>query len=211
MLRITKEKLYLGEIHIPREFLEKNLKLKFEADFVCVDEEKSFKIHNSNQGSLSKQEEKNVKFLLKNKDKIISDYQESIKEPEPDFEQLKSQKLSEAENYRKHLQFLPIKYQNAAFSTSEMARQNIMTSILILSGSTKKYWRDSENNSHEFNAKNFKEIATLISERDTKLYSIETEIKSAITKSKTISALVSLKIADLWTKSEKNYRQSKKS
>jgi hypothetical protein len=211
MLRITKEKLYLGEIHIPREFLEKNLKLKFEADFVCVDEEKSFKIHNSNQGSLSKQEEKNVKFLLKNKDKIISDYQESIKEPEPDFEQLKSQKLSEAENYRKHLQFLPIKYQNAAFSTSEMARQNIMTSILILSGSTKKYWRDSENNSHEFNAKNFKEIATLISERDTKLYSIETEIKSAITKSKTISALISLKIADLWTKSEKNYRQSKKS
>ncbi len=211
MLRITKEKLYLGEINIPREFLEKNLKLKFEADFVCVDEEKSFKIHNSNQGSLSKQEEKNVKFLLKNKDKIISDYQESIKEPEPDFEQLKSQKLSEAENYRKHLQFLPIKYQNAAFSTSEMARQNIMTSILILSGSTKKYWRDSENNSHEFNAKNFKEIATLISERDTKLYSIETEIKSAITKSKTISALVSLKIADLWTKSEKNYRQSKKS
>ena len=71
MLRITKEKLYLGDIHIPREFLEKNLKLKFEADFVCVDEEKSFKIHNSNQGSLSKQEEKNVKFLLKNKDKII--------------------------------------------------------------------------------------------------------------------------------------------
>ena len=211
MLRITKEKLYLGDIHIPREFLEKKLKLKFDADFVCVDEEKSFKIHNSNQSSLSKQEEKNVKFLLKNKDKIISDYQESIKKPEPDLEQLKSQKLSEAENYRKHLQFQPIKYQSATFSTSEMARQNIMTSVLILNGSAKKYWRDSENNSHEFNAKNFKEIATLISERDTKLYSIETEIKSAITKSKTISSLASIKIADLWTKSERNYRQSKKS
>lgn len=211
MLRITKEKLYLGDVNIPREFLEKNLKLKFEADFICVDQEKSFRIHNSNQSSLSKQEEKNVKFLLKNKDKIISDYQESIKEPEPDFERLKSQKLSEAENYRKHLQFQPIKYQSATFSTSEMARQNIMTSVLLLGSSAKKYWRDSENNSHEFNAKNFKEIATLISERDTKLYSIETEIKSAITKSKTISALVSLKIAELWTKSEKNYRQSKKS
>lgn len=211
MLRITKEKLYFGEVHIPREFLEKNLKLKFDADFVCVDEEKSFKIHNSNQGSLSKQEEKSVKFLLKNKDKIISDYRESIKEPEPDFEQLKSQKLSEAENYRKHLQFQPIKYQSATFSTSEMARQNIMTSVLLLGSSAKKYWQDNENNSHEFNAKNFKEIATLISERDTKLYSIETEIKSAITKSKTISSLASIKIADVWTKSERNYRQSKKS
>ena len=211
MLRITKEKLYFGNIDIPREFLEKNLKLKFEADFICVDQEKSFRIHNSNQSSLSRQEEKNVKFLLKNKDKIIRDYQESIKEPEPDFEQLKSQKLSEAENYRKYLQFQPIKYQSATFSTSEMARQNIMTSVLILSGSAKKYWRDSKNNSHEFNAKNFKEIATLISERDTKLYSVETEIKSAITKSNTISALVSLKIAELWTKSERNYRQSKKS
>ena len=211
MLRITKEKLYLGDVNIPREFLEKNLKLKFEADFICVDQEKSFKIHNSNQGSLSKQEEKNVKFLLKNKDKIISDYQESIKEPEPDFEQLKLQKLSEAENYRKHLQFLPIKYQNAAFSTSEMARQNIMNSILLLAGSAKKYWRDSKNNSHDFNARNFKEIATLISERDTKLYAIEAEIKSAITKSKTVSSLLSLNIAELWTKSERNYRQSKKS
>ncbi len=211
MLRITKEKLYLGDIHIPREFLEKKLKLKFDADFVCVDEEKSFKIHDSNQGSLSKQEEKNVKYLLKNKDKIIGDYQESIKEPEPDFEQLKSQKLSEAENYRKHLQFQPIKYKSATFSTSEMARQNIMTSVLLLSSSAKKYWQDNENNSHNFSAKNFKEIATLISERDTKLYSIEAEIRSAITKSKTISSLVSLKIAELWTKSERNYRQSKKS
>lgn len=211
MLRITKEKLYLGDVNVPREFLEKNLKLKFESDFICVDQEKSFRIHNSNQSSLSKQEEKNVKFLLKNKDKIISDYQQSIKVPEPDLEQLKSKKLSEAENYRKYLQFQPIKYQSATFSTSEMARQNIMTSVLILSGSAKKYWRDSENNSHEFNAKNFKEIATLISERDTKLYSIETEIKSAITKSKTISSLASIKIADLWPKSERNYRQSKKS
>lgn len=211
MLRITKEKLYLGDVNIPREFLEKNLKLKFDADFVCVDEEKSFKIHNSNQSSLSKQEEKNVKYLLKNRDKIIGDYQESIKEPEPDFEQLKSQKLSEAENYRKHLQFQPIKYNSATFSTSEMARQNIMTSVLLLGGSAKKYWRDSENNSHEFNAKNFKEIATLISERDTKLYSIETEIKGAIAKSKTVNSLASLKIAELWTKSERNYRQSKKS
>ncbi len=211
MLRITKEKLYLGDVLIPREFLEKKLKLKFDADFICVDEEKAFKIHNSNQGSLSKQEEKNVKYLLKNKDKIISDYQESIKEPEPDLEQLRSQKLSETENYRKYLQFQSIKYQSATFSTSEMARQNILTSVLLLGNSTTKYWRDSENNSHEFNAKNFKEIATLISERDTKLYSIETEIKSAITKSKTISSLASIKIADLWTKSERNYRQSKKS
>jgi len=211
MLRITKEKLYLGEIHIPREFLEKNLKLKFDADFVCVDEEKSFKIHNSNQGSLSKQEEKNVKFLLKNKDKIISDYQESIKEPEPDLEQLKSQKLSEAENYRKYIQFQPIKYRSSTFSASEMARQNILSSVLLLNGSAKKYWRDNENNSHEFNTKNFKEIAELISERDTKLYAIETEVKDVIIKSKNINSLASLKIAELWTKSEKNYRQSKKS
>lgn len=211
MLRITKEKLYLGDISIPREFLEKNLKLKFEADFICIDQEKSFRIHNSNQSSLSKQEEKNVKFLLKNKDKIISDYQESIKEPAPDLEQLKSQKLSETENYRKHLQFQPIKYKSATFSTSEMARQNITTSVLLLTGSAKKYWQDSENNSYEFNVKNFKEIATLISERDTKLYSIETEIKSTISKSKTTSLLASLKIAELWTKGERNYRQSKKS
>lgn len=207
MLRITKEKLYLGDVSIPRDFLEKNLKLKFDAEFICVDQEKSFRIHNSNQSSLSKQEEKNVKFLLKNKDKIISDYQESIKEPELDLEQLKSQKLSEAENYRKFLQFQPITYNNAEFSTSEVARQNMVISILTLNTSAKKSWIDKNNAIYEFNSKNFKEIATIISDRDRKLYLIEAEVKNVIQQSK-ITALRSLKIASLWSKTERNYRQS---
>lgn len=208
MLRITKEKLYFGDTNIPREFLEKNLKLKFDADFLCVDDQKSFKVKNGTQSALSKQEEKNIKHLLKNKEKIISDYQESVKEPEANLEQLKSQKLSEAENYRKFLQFQPITYQKAKFSTSEMARQNVATNILILSSSEKKYWRDSSDVSHEFSAKNFKEIATLISERDSKLYFIEAEVRTAINQAK-IGALKSLKIPALWSKSERNYRQSK--
>jgi len=209
MLRITKEKLYLGDANIPREFLEKNLKLKFDADFLCVDEDKSFKVKNGTQSALSKQEEKNIKYLLKNKEKIIRDYQESVKEPEANLEQLKSQKLSEAENYRKFLQFQPIVYQKAQFSTSEMARQNIATNIVILSQSEKKYWRDNNDAAHEFSAKNFKEIATLISERDSKLYLIETEVKNAINQAK-ISNLKSLKISTLWSKSERVYRQSEK-
>lgn len=210
MLKITKEKLYLGDIHIPREFIEKKLKLKFDADFLCADEEKKFKVSNSNQQALSKQEEKNIKFLLKNKDKIISQYQESIKEPEPNLEQLKLQKISEAESYRKYLQFQPIKYLNSTFSTSEMARQNIMSNILILSNSAKKYWRDNENNSHDFSVKDFKEIAKIISNRDTKLYSIETEVKNSIKKSKSVSSIASLKILDLWSKNDRKYKQSKK-
>lgn len=208
MLRITKEKLYLGDVNIPREFLEKNLKLKFDADFLCIDDQKSFKVKSGTQSALSKQEEKNIKHLLKNKEKIISDYQESVKEPEANLEQLKSQKLSEAKNYRKFLQFQPITYQKAQFSTSEMARQNVATNILILSPSEKKYWRDGSDVSHEFSVKNFKEIATLISERDSKLYFIEAEVRTAINQAK-IGALKSLKIPALWSKSERNYRQSK--
>lgn len=210
MLRITKEKLYLDEACLSREFLEKILNRNFDADFVCVDEEKSFKIKDSNQTALSKEECKHVKYLLKNKDKIISDYQESIRPPEPNLEELKTQKLSEAENYRKYLQFLPVKYSEANFSTSEMARQNILISLLTLDSSAKKYWRDNDNNSHDFGAENFKEIAALISKRDTKLYRIEAKIKSIISAAETTDSLISLTIQDLWTKTEKSCRQTKK-
>lgn len=207
MIRITKEKVYLDDVIISREFLENNLELKFEADFLCADENKSFKVRNSTQSALSKQEAKNIKYLIKNKDKIISDYQELLKEPELDLEQLKLQKLSEAENYRKFLQFQPITYNDAEFSSSEVARQNILISVLTLNTSAKKNWIDKNDTIYEFNAKNFKEIATIISDRDSKLYMIETEVRNVIQQSK-ITALKSLKIATLWSKTERSYRQS---
>jgi hypothetical protein len=208
MLRITKEKIYLEDIDFSREFVEKNLEIKFDADFICIDEEKSFKVTNSNQSSLSEEDNENVKYLLANKDRIISDYQESIKEPDLDLEHLKLQKISAAENYRKYLQFLPINYNGVELSTSEMARQNILTNILILDSSTKKYWRDESNASCEFDINNFKEITTLISERDSKLYSIEAEIKNIITNEVDNDSLKSLEISSLWSDRDRNYRKS---
>jgi predicted patatin/cPLA2 family phospholipase len=88
-----------------------------------------------------------------------------------------------------------------------MARQNIMNNILVTSSSAQKYWLDKNNNSYEFSLKNFKELATLISKRDTKLYSIETEIKNAIKKLRSVKSLAAIIIPDLWRKSEENYQE----
>ena len=127
-----------------------------------------------------------------------------VVEPELSAEELKTIKCQELENFRKLQQFKPVKYKNSEFSASEMARQNILGSIVTLSNSTKKYWRDNSNNSHNFCSKNFKELAELISQRDTELYLIETELKTKINKSRSVKALESLKVDELWkSKAEK--------
>jgi len=130
-----------------------------------------------------------------------------VVEPEFGVEEIKSQKYQELEEFRKAQQFQPIQYQNSEFSASEMARQNIMNNILVTSSSAQKYWLDKNNNSYEFSLKNFKELATLISKRDTKLYSIETEIKNAIKKLRSVKSLAAIIIPDLWHKSEENYEE----
>lgn len=127
-----------------------------------------------------------------------------VVEPELSAEELKTIKCQEVESFRKSQQFKPVKYKNSEFSASEMARQNILGSIVTLSNSTKKYWRDNGNNSHNFCSKNFKELAEIISQRDTELYLIETELKTKINKSRSVKALESLKVDELWkSKAEK--------
>ncbi len=127
-------------------------------------------------------------------------------ESEFDLEEIKNQKIQDAENFRKNLQFKPITYKDSEFSASSTARQNIIGNILTCSASEKKYWRDNSNNSYEFGVKNFKEIAAIISERDTLLYSIEAEVKNTISKSKSVKSLTSLKIEKLWLKSESAFK-----
>ena len=125
-------------------------------------------------------------------------------EPELNSEELKIIKFQEVESFRKLQQFKPVKYKNSEFSASEMARQNILGSIVTLSNSTKKYWRDNDNNPHNFCSKNFKELAEIISQRDTELYLTEAEIKTKINKSRSVKTLTSLKIDELWkSKTEK--------
>lgn len=127
-----------------------------------------------------------------------------IVEPELSTEELKTIKCQEVESFRKLQQFKPVKYKNSEFSASEMARQNILGSIVTLSNSAKKYWRDNDNNTHNFCSKNFKELAEIISQRDTELYLTEAEIKTKINKSRSVKTLTSLKIDELWkSKTEK--------
>lgn len=127
-----------------------------------------------------------------------------VVEPELNAEELKTIKCQEVERFRKLQQFKPVKYKNSEFSASEMARQNILGSIITLSNSAKKYWRDNSNNSHDFCSNNFKELAEIISQRDTELYLIETELKTKINKSRSVKTLESLKVDELWkSKAEK--------
>jgi len=123
-------------------------------------------------------------------------------ESEFDLEEIKNQKIQEAENFRKNLQFKPIIYRSSEFSASATARQNIFGSIVTLSNSAKKYWRDNNNNSHNFSSKNFKELGELISQRDTKLYLVEAELKTKINKSRSVKTLTALKIDELWKSKE---------
>lgn len=126
---------------------------------------------------------------------------EEIELPKELLEELRQKKYGEAELLRKQLQFVPITYQNASFSASLMARQNMIGVVAILSNSADKsnhYWRDENDKAYEFALGDFSNMLKIISARDTELYSTETQIRELVRNETNLSALENLKVSDLW-------------
>ncbi len=135
---------------------------------------------------------------------------EETKTPEILLTKIRKKKQDEVEAFRKELQFKAISYQEVEISTSQMARQNILSMIATPSSSKiKYYWRDNKRKNQNFNLNNFQEIISLISSRDTKLYYIEGEIKNLIDDIDDIRILEELKISDLWQEEEIKYQEPK--
>lgn len=145
---------------------------------------------------------------------IQEDQQEEESETKPTEEELlkqaKEDRCNEAEMLRKNQQLQPILYQESQFSTSQMARQNILSFIATLKDTpdVKCYWRDDSDNAYQFNLSDFSEILKIILLRDGKLYFVETEIRKIIKRSSDLDSLRSLNLEALWHKQEKKYEKS---
>jgi len=126
------------------------------------------------------------------------------------LKQAKEDRCNEAEILRKNQQLQPILYQDSQFSSSQMARQNILSFMVTLKDNpeVKCYWRDNNDNACQFNLSDFSKILKIILLRDGKLYFIETEIRKIIKKSSDLDSLKSLNLEALWSKQEKKYEKS---
>ena len=122
------------------------------------------------------------------------------------LERAKIKKYNESEFLRKFYQFQTINYQGLEFSTSQMARQN-MLSILNVNDApdSKHYWKDITEKAQELTLSDFKEILRIVSARDSKLYYIEAQINAEISLNKDSAAVEKLNIKDLWEYYENNY------
>jgi hypothetical protein len=118
----------------------------------------------------------------------------------------KTIKCNEVKFLRKSYQFQTINYQGFELSTSQMARQN-MLSILNANepSNSKYYWQDEAGKAQSFTLDNFKEILKNISTRDSKLYYIEAQINAEISLNNNPAAIEKLNIKELWKSYEDNY------
>jgi len=118
----------------------------------------------------------------------------------------KIEKYNESEFLRKYYQFQTINYQGLEFSTSQMARQNMLSILNVNESSdSKHYWKDVQEKAQEFTLENFKEILKIISDRDSKLYYIEAQINAEITLNTDPVIIEKINIKDLWKSYEDNY------
>ena len=122
------------------------------------------------------------------------------------LEEIKKQKYQQIEFLRKYKQFLPISYKNSEFSTSQLARQNMLGIIAWLDKqpfSTKHFWRDIEDKSFNFSLKDFKNIMSAIIKRDTEFYYIEGKIRNNLNSYSKVEDLIEFEPNNLWSEYEK--------
>ncbi len=126
------------------------------------------------------------------------------------LEEVQLEKCNEVESLRKSYQSENVVYQNKSFSTSQMARQNLTGIVIILNGSSLKYyWKDIDEQIHEFGFNDFKAILQIILKRDSKLYYIESQIKNQINKNQKLNLVENLDIKKLWQEEKSKYKEPK--
>ena len=128
--------------------------------------------------------------------------------PDEFLKSKRNQKYIEAELYRKDRQFQPIEYQSKKFSTSHIARQNILEVIEVMrdsSSGTSCYWQDADGNACQLSYSDFKNLLKEILARDSKFYFIEAEIKNSVKSASEITSLESLNVQSLWDEQMQKY------
>lgn len=101
--------------------------------------------------------------------------------PKSFLEKIRKKYYNQSEDLRKKYQFQNLFYKNIELSASQMARSNIMTIISIEDDLENiHYWKDVKEKEYKFTINDFKEILKIISNRDSKLYHAEAEIKKEI-------------------------------
>ena len=114
-----------------------------------------------------------------------------------------------AEALRKDYQFKAIIYNDIELSASQMARQNMLGIILPQDGlENDLYWKDIKENPQTFAINDLKEILKIISNRDTKLYYIEAQVKKEIDLKLSSSSLQTFDLNSSWQNHEEAYLQS---
>jgi hypothetical protein len=149
---------------------------------------------------------------IKQNDNEIIDLPEEFEEAElpKDFlQEVRQEQYEKAETLRKDYQFKTIIYNDIELSASQMARQNILGIILAQEGSVSDlYWKDIKENPQTFAINDFREILKIISNRDTKLYCIEAQVKQEIDLKLSLSSLQPFDLKFSWQNHEEAYSQS---
>ena len=120
----------------------------------------------------------------------------------------KTKKYDEIETLRKSYQFAPIIYQDLEFSTSILARQNIIGIISILKNNpelSSHYWNDNDDKECNFILSDFENLLAIISKRDSKLYYIEAQLNNEISKNSDPIILEEINIKESWKSFEASY------
>ena len=128
--------------------------------------------------------------------------------PDKFLKSKRNQKYSEAESHRKDRQFQPVTYQSKKFSTSQIARQNILEAIEVMrdaASSASCYWQDADGNACQLGYSDFKNLLKEILARDSKFYFIEAEIKNSVKSTSEITSLESLNVQNLWDEQMQKY------
>lgn len=95
--------------------------------------------------------------------------------------EIRQEKYDKVEALRKDYQFQNITHNEVELSASIMARQNILGKIsTIIDPEAKCYWKDVNEAPLEFVLADFKEMIKIISDRDTKFYYVEAEVRKEI-------------------------------
>lgn len=149
---------------------------------------------------------------IKQNDNEIIDLPEGFEEaelPENFLKEIRQEQYKIAEALRKDYQFKTIIYSDIELSASQMARQNILGIILSQDGlENDLYWKDVKENPQTFTINDFKEILKIISNRDTKLYYIEAQVKKEIDLKLSSSSLWPFDLNSSWQNYEEAYSQN---
>ena len=149
---------------------------------------------------------------IKQNDNEVIDLPEEFEEaelPADYLKEIRQEQYEMAEALRKDYQFKTIIYNDIELSASQIVRQNILGIILSQDDlENDLYWKDIKENSQTFAINDFKEILKIISNRDTKLYYIEAQVKKEIDLKLSSSSLQPFDLNFSWQNHEEAYSQN---